>query len=264
MVREEGEHDEERAREERPDRLRQLHRAVDLGFPEFTLLVPTLDSERAIALRSRCQTAQHFAREQPQARTSPLRSSSSRGRDTKAPGRHLRRRQTTIRLRRALREPEPTKSLYGHTRTDPGDGACGLGSRTPPRGRPPRRRRLPPPDVGLVQSRRHGQPTSAFRVSTRAPKHRPGSGLARRSRSPAPGPVPNSRMCVESKHGSRLTDERILPASQVKTQNRRSSADARNALTPARLYGDAVREQGRRGQVRQALSDRLVRLKSGR
>jgi transposase len=49
------------------DRLRQLHRAVDLGFPEFTRLVRTLDSERALTLLSRCQTAQHFAREQPQA-----------------------------------------------------------------------------------------------------------------------------------------------------------------------------------------------------
>jgi transposase len=37
------------------DRLRQLHRAVDLGFPEFTNHVRTLDSELAIAILSRIQ-----------------------------------------------------------------------------------------------------------------------------------------------------------------------------------------------------------------
>jgi len=47
------------------DRVRQLHRAVDLGFPEFTRLVRTLDSERATVLLTRCQTAKDFACAQP-------------------------------------------------------------------------------------------------------------------------------------------------------------------------------------------------------
>jgi transposase len=39
------------------DRVRQLHRAVDLGFPEFTHHVQTLDSELAGAILSRYPTA---------------------------------------------------------------------------------------------------------------------------------------------------------------------------------------------------------------
>ena len=39
------------------DRLRQLHRAVDLGFPEFTRHVRTLESELATAILSRYPTA---------------------------------------------------------------------------------------------------------------------------------------------------------------------------------------------------------------
>jgi transposase len=39
------------------DRLKQLHRAVDLGFPEFTNHVHTLQSELAIAILSRYPTA---------------------------------------------------------------------------------------------------------------------------------------------------------------------------------------------------------------
>jgi transposase len=39
------------------DRLRQLHRAVDLGFPEFTNHVRTLESDLAIAMLSRYPTA---------------------------------------------------------------------------------------------------------------------------------------------------------------------------------------------------------------
>jgi transposase len=42
------------------DRLRQLHRAVDLGFPEFTNYVHTLESELAIAILSRYPTATTF------------------------------------------------------------------------------------------------------------------------------------------------------------------------------------------------------------
>lgn len=43
------------------DRVRQLHRAVDLGFPEFTSLVKDLASARATCLLSRYPTAKAFA-----------------------------------------------------------------------------------------------------------------------------------------------------------------------------------------------------------
>jgi transposase len=48
------------------DRVRQLHRALDLTFPEFTKLVSGLDSRLATSLLTRCQTAVQFA-------TQPLR-----------------------------------------------------------------------------------------------------------------------------------------------------------------------------------------------
>jgi len=44
------------------DRVRQLHRLVDLGFPEFTRYVRSLDSQLATALLSRFPTARAFAR----------------------------------------------------------------------------------------------------------------------------------------------------------------------------------------------------------
>lgn len=47
----------ERLLEDFGDRVRQLHRAVDLGFPEFTRHVQTLDSELAGAILSRYPTA---------------------------------------------------------------------------------------------------------------------------------------------------------------------------------------------------------------
>ncbi len=47
------------------DRVRQLHRAVDLSFPEFTQHVRTLDSELATALLSRYPTAAQFAKQSP-------------------------------------------------------------------------------------------------------------------------------------------------------------------------------------------------------
>jgi len=47
------------------DRLRQLHRLVDLGFPEFTRMVRTLDSSLATVLLARYPCAQDFASEQP-------------------------------------------------------------------------------------------------------------------------------------------------------------------------------------------------------
>lgn len=42
------------------DRVRQLHRLVDLGFPEFTRHVRTLDSELATAILHECPTAHSF------------------------------------------------------------------------------------------------------------------------------------------------------------------------------------------------------------
>ena len=48
------------------DRVRQLHRALDLTFPEFTKLVSGLESELATSLLTRCQSAKQFS-------TQPLR-----------------------------------------------------------------------------------------------------------------------------------------------------------------------------------------------
>jgi transposase len=42
------------------DRVRQLHRLVDLGFPEFTRLVHGLDSELATAILKECPTARAY------------------------------------------------------------------------------------------------------------------------------------------------------------------------------------------------------------
>lgn len=42
------------------NRVRQLHRLVDLGYPEFTRLVRTLDSELATAILRACPTAKSF------------------------------------------------------------------------------------------------------------------------------------------------------------------------------------------------------------
>jgi transposase len=50
---------------ERHDRTNQLHRLVDLGFPEFTRYVKDLDGPRATALLARCPTARAFAAEKP-------------------------------------------------------------------------------------------------------------------------------------------------------------------------------------------------------
>lgn len=47
------------------DRVRQLHRLVDLGFPEFTRLVKDLSGALATALLMRCPTAASFASERP-------------------------------------------------------------------------------------------------------------------------------------------------------------------------------------------------------
>ena len=48
------------------DRLRQLHRAVDLGFPEFTNHVRTLESELAIAILSRYPTVTALSKRFPE------------------------------------------------------------------------------------------------------------------------------------------------------------------------------------------------------
>src|SRR5712664_2668678 len=50
----------ERLAEDFADRLRQLHRAVDLGFPEFTRYVRTLESRLAATILSRYPTAASF------------------------------------------------------------------------------------------------------------------------------------------------------------------------------------------------------------
>jgi transposase len=50
----------DRLMQELGDRVRQLHRAVDLGFPEFTRYVRTLDSELATAILHEYPTAEAF------------------------------------------------------------------------------------------------------------------------------------------------------------------------------------------------------------
>ena len=50
----------ERVTEDFASRLRQLHRAVDLGFPEFTRYVRTLESQLATTILSRYPTAASF------------------------------------------------------------------------------------------------------------------------------------------------------------------------------------------------------------
>jgi len=55
----------DRIRQDFDDRVRQLHRLVDLGFPEFTRYVRGLDSMLATALLSECPTAHDFARATP-------------------------------------------------------------------------------------------------------------------------------------------------------------------------------------------------------
>lgn len=52
----------DRLRQDFDDRVRQLHRLVDLGFPEFTRYVRTLDSQLATTLIAEYPTAQAFAR----------------------------------------------------------------------------------------------------------------------------------------------------------------------------------------------------------
>ena len=52
----------DRLRQDFDDRVRQLHRLVDLGFPEFTRYVRTLGSMLATCLLAACPTAQAFAR----------------------------------------------------------------------------------------------------------------------------------------------------------------------------------------------------------
>ena len=55
----------DRLRQDFDDRVRQLHRLVDLGFPEFTRYVRSLDSQLATALIAEYPTAQAFARADP-------------------------------------------------------------------------------------------------------------------------------------------------------------------------------------------------------
>ena len=55
----------DRLRQDFDDRVRQLHRLVDLGFPEFTRYVRSLDSMLATCLLAAYPTAQAFARATP-------------------------------------------------------------------------------------------------------------------------------------------------------------------------------------------------------
>jgi transposase len=55
----------DRLRQDFDDRVRQLHRLVDLGFPEFTRYVRTLDSMLATCLLAEYPTAHTFARANP-------------------------------------------------------------------------------------------------------------------------------------------------------------------------------------------------------
>lgn len=55
----------DRLRQDFDDRVRQLHRLVDLGFPELTRYVRTLDSQLATALIAEYPTAQAFAGANP-------------------------------------------------------------------------------------------------------------------------------------------------------------------------------------------------------
>ena len=58
----------DRLRQDFDDRVRQLHRLVDLGFPEFTRYVRTRDSMLATCLLAAYPTAQAFARAHPRRR----------------------------------------------------------------------------------------------------------------------------------------------------------------------------------------------------
>ncbi len=55
----------DRLRQDFDDRVRQLHRLVDLGFPEFTRYVRSLASQLATCLLAEYPTAQDFARATP-------------------------------------------------------------------------------------------------------------------------------------------------------------------------------------------------------
>ena len=55
----------DRLRQDFDDRVRQLHRLIDLAFPEFTRHVKGLDTMLATALIAECPTAEVFARTDP-------------------------------------------------------------------------------------------------------------------------------------------------------------------------------------------------------
>jgi transposase len=55
----------ERLTQDLGDRTRQLHRALDLGFPEFRKLIPKIASSKATALLTRFPTAKAFAEAEP-------------------------------------------------------------------------------------------------------------------------------------------------------------------------------------------------------
>jgi transposase len=55
----------DRLRQDFDDRVRQLHRLIDLGFPEFTRYIKGLDTMLATALIAECPTAEAFSRADP-------------------------------------------------------------------------------------------------------------------------------------------------------------------------------------------------------
>ena len=59
-------HHRDRIRQDFDDRVRQLHRLVDLGFPEFTRHVKGLDTQLATCLLAEHPTARDFAKAAPQ------------------------------------------------------------------------------------------------------------------------------------------------------------------------------------------------------
>ena len=62
----------DRLKQDFDDRVRQLHRLVDLGFPEFTRYVRSLDSQLATAILADYPTAQALAAAAPHRRLTPI------------------------------------------------------------------------------------------------------------------------------------------------------------------------------------------------
>ena len=77
----------DRLRQDFDDRVRQLHRLVDLGFPEFNRYVRSLDSMLATCLLAQYPTARAFARATPPGQAALRRPALRRRRTGRATGR---------------------------------------------------------------------------------------------------------------------------------------------------------------------------------